>query len=406
MPSVEALLRPAAIGGDLLRPAAARNARIARVDIHDDFAAAASAWDGLAAGGALATPFSRRAWVELWHEHVGRRKGLKPLIAVACNEHGEPLALLPFACRPGMLTIARYFGASHSQLNMGVWRRDFAAAAGAQDVHALFARIAEQAGIDLFVLLAQPTRWDERPSPLALLPHQPSSDQVLRLDFMGKTGDDVIRSKLKPALRGLLKSKEKKLQRLDGYRYFRAVTGPEVDRLLAAFFAQKAEHLKAQGVANVFAEPGVESFLRAACHRDLASGDPVIELHALEGGGEILAVMGGTANAQRFSAMFNSYTLTEHARWSPGLILISHIVRHCADRGLQSYDLGAGYAAYKHHFCKQSEPLFDSFLAFSERGHVAAAAYRGAYALKRWIKSSRPLWSIILAVRRVRTYLA
>jgi CelD/BcsL family acetyltransferase involved in cellulose biosynthesis len=98
--------------------------------------------------------------------------------------------------------------------------------------------------------------------------------------------------------------------------------------------------------------------------------------------------------------MFNSYTLSEHARWSPGLVLISHLIRDCADRGIASYDLGAGFAPYKRHFCKTVDPLFDSLLAFSERGHLAAAACRTALAGKRWIKSSGPLWGVVQAIRR------
>ncbi len=79
------------------------------------------------------------------------------------------------------------------------------------------------------------------------------------------------------------------------------------------------------------------------------------------------------------------------------------MVRNCADRGLESYDLGAGYGAYKRYFCKTVDPLFDSFLAFSERGHIAAAAYRGGFAAKRWIKASASLWAIVRAVRRATT---
>ena len=99
--------------------------------------------------------------------------------------------------------------------------------------------------------------------------------------------------------------------------------------------------------------------------------------------------------------MFNSYTLTEHARWSPGLILIQHMLRHCADRGIASYDLGAGFAAYKRYFCKTTDPLFDSVLAFSERGHIAAAMCRIGLAGKRWIKSTGPLWAVVRAMRRM-----
>ncbi|HEY2137515.1 MAG TPA: GNAT family N-acetyltransferase, partial [Xanthobacteraceae bacterium] len=374
MASIDVVLRPADVERTAAQAVGAHRVAIAGVEIFDDLAAAAPAWDRLAACGAMATPFGRRSWVEAWQRDVGAPNGFSPLVAVVRDERDEPVFLLPLACRVGrILNVARYPGGRHSQLNMGVWRRDFAAAATAHDINAVLAAIAERHGIDLFVLLNQPAVWDGRRNPLAQLPHQAAPDDVFRVDFAGETGEQVIKSRLKPALRGLLKSKEKKLAKLAGYRYFRAATAAEADRLLGAFLTQKAAHFKQQGVRNVFAAPGVAAFLRAACVDGLETGQPAIELHAIEGDGEVLAVMGGTASAQRFSAMFNSYTLTEHARWSPGLILIARMLRDCADRGLESYDLGAGYASYKRFFCKTVDPMFDSFVAFSERGHIAAA---------------------------------
>jgi CelD/BcsL family acetyltransferase involved in cellulose biosynthesis len=403
MRSVEVALRPAELARDSARLAGTHHVEVGSVDIFDDFAAAAPAWDRLTASAAVATPFSRREWVELWQRHVGSTAGLKPLIAVARDRRGEPMILLPLTFRSRrMITFAHFFGGRHSQLNMAVWRRDAAAAATASDITGIFATIAQRCGIDLFVLLNQPALWDGRPNPLAQLANQPSPDDVFRVDFDGETGDQVIKNRLKPSLRGVLKSKEKKLAKLDGYRYFRAATAADVDRLLAAFLTQKAAHLKMAGVPNAFAEPGVSAFLHAACTEGLASGNPAIELHAIEGGGEVLAVMGGSANEARFSSMFNSYTLTEeNARWSPGLILIQHMLRACADRGIASYDLGAGYAGYKRFFCKTVDAMFDSVLSFTERGHIAAAACRAGLGGKRWIKSSGALWSMVRAVRRI-----
>lgn len=402
MASVEVALRPASLVRESARVSGARRIDGSRIEIFHDLAAAAPTWDQLAAGSTLVSPFARRDWVELWQRQVGAPRGMRPLIVVGRDEDGEPLFLLPLVRRPGrMFSVAHFFGGPHSQLNMGMWRRDVAPMVTADDLTTLFATIAERVGIDLFVLLNQPVVWDGRRNPLALLPHQPSPDDVFRIDFAGETGEQVIKTRLKPALRGLLKSKEKKLARLPGYRYFRVAVPAEAERVLAAFLDQKAAHLKQQGVRNAFAAPGVAKMLHAACVNRLSGRAPAIELHALEGGGEILAVMGGVAHAQRFSSMFNSYTLTEHARWSPGLILISHMLRSCADRGIASYDLGAGYAPYKHYFCKTTDHLVDSVLAFSERGHIAAAACRAGLTGKRWIKSTAPLWAMVRGARKM-----
>jgi CelD/BcsL family acetyltransferase involved in cellulose biosynthesis len=146
----------------------------------------------------------------------------------------------------------------------------------------------------------------------------------------------------------------------------------------------------------------VAQFVREASHRKLPDGRPLIELHALEGGGEVLALYGAVVDSYRFSAMFNTYTLSPHARHSPGLILLQHMIAACAQRGARSFDIGVGRAHYKSFFCKEPEPLFDNFLALTPRGRLAAPAFSGAFAAKRMIKSKPALWSAVQFLRRFR----
>ena len=71
----------------------------------------------------------------------------------------------------------------------------------------------------------------------------------------------------------------------------RAKTAQEVDRSISYLLqSRRPEKLTALGMHNVFGDPGVEDFIRAACHDGLEAGKPVIELHALEGDGEMLAL--------------------------------------------------------------------------------------------------------------------
>ena len=73
--------------------------------------------------------------------------------------------------------------------------------------------------------------------------------------------------------------------------------------------------------------------------------------------------------------MFNTYTLGDNARHSPGLILLVHMVNESGARGVRSFDIGVGRAHYKSFFCRESEPLFDTFLPLTPRGRLAAAAF-------------------------------
>lgn len=377
-----------------------RRGGIAHVDAFTRLEDALPVWQRLSAVDAIVTPFADPNWIAAWYRHVGEQQGLEPLIVVARDEFDAPLLLLPLAVRRGRVSVAQYFGGNHSHLNMGIWRRDVAQSITPDQLRSVLAEVARRSGVDVFSLRNQPLSWNGCDNPFALLPHQRCSDDVYRLEFNGRTGEQVIKIRLKPNMRGLLKNKERKLAKLDGYRYVRAATAAEVDRLLDAFFVQKAAQFAVRGIRDVFSESGVNAFLRDACKIGLADGHPAIELHALEGGGEVLAILGGVAGRRRFASMFNSYTLSEHGRWSPGLIIITHVIRSCADRGLSSFDLGVGFAQYKWFFCKDIDPLFDSFLPFSAKGRLAAATCRSAFALKRWLKTMPRVWNALLMARR------
>jgi CelD/BcsL family acetyltransferase involved in cellulose biosynthesis len=170
--------------------------------------------------------------------------------------------------------------------------------------------------------------------------------------------------------------------------------------VLDAFREQKATRFAKQGIHNVFEDPGVTDFIRAACLDGLAERGPVIELHALEGAGEVLAVVGGVSDRHRFSVMFNSITASDYARMSPGIILMDHIINDCAKRGLTSFDLGAGHAPYKDYFCSTTEQCFDCFIPATPRGRALGAAYRTSRALKRSLKANPALMNALQAVRR------
>ena len=65
-----------------------------------------------------------------------------------------------------------------------------------------------------------------------------------------------------------------------------------------------------QKLPNVFAEPGVEDFIRSACLAPLAGGGRAIDIHALECDDEVIAIFAGVADGHRFSMMFNTYTMS------------------------------------------------------------------------------------------------
>jgi CelD/BcsL family acetyltransferase involved in cellulose biosynthesis len=376
--------------------------KLARIEVFEDMLSAEPFWRRLEAGRALATPYQQFDLLSAWQYHVGARTGVTPFIVIGFDDAGEPLFLWPLGrTQNGLLKVVRFLGSKHANFNVGLWRRDSLAAIGARELRDVFDRITARGyEVDLVALLSQPLTWDGIANPFTLLAHQASVDMSAQLNLTRTTADAL--NGLSPSMRARLRAKERKLRNLAGYRYLQAATDQEIDRLLDGFFAVKSTHMAAQGLGNVFAEAGVAEFLREACHHRLPGGRRLIEIHALEGGGEVLALFGSTADDYRFSSMFNTYTLGENARHSPGLVLLMHMVAECAARGLRSFDIGVGRAHYKSSFCREPEPLFDTFLPLTLRGRLAAGAFSTAFAAKRMIKQNPALWSAVQALRRVR----
>ena len=372
--------------------------RIVRTEVFDDIAAAEPFWRALEHDDAWATPYQRFDLLAAWHRHVGVGKGIVPFIVIGFDGAGRPLFLWPFGRKQvGPFTVAGFLGSKHASFNIGLWRRDIAATIDEGDVRNLLAQIAT-GPVDLLALYSQPLSWAGLANPFALLPRQLAAEDGSCLNI----GPGGAEAAVSPAMRSRLRVKERKLKKLARYGYIQATSAADIDRLLDAFFALKAVHMRAQGLTNVFAEPGVAAFVRQAAHVKLQNGRPLIEIHALEGDGEVLALYGAVVDPYRFSAMFNTYTLSQHARHSPGLILLQHMIGTCAERGARSFDIGVGRAHYKSFFCKEPEPLFDTFLALTPRGRLAAPAFRAAFAAKRMIKTKPALWAAVQFTRRFR----
>ena len=377
--------------------ARSRASRIASVDIVSDLGRAEVIWRCLGHRQQFSTPYQRFDFLEPWQRQVGAGEGEQPFIVIAHDAEQRPLLLLPLALRHrhGIRT-ARFMGGKHATFNMALWNRDFAAGASVADLDALMAGIRQRSLADVLALAQQPLHWRDLPNPMALLPRQPSANDCPLLTMMPGAAPATL---ISTSFRRRLKGKERKLQTLAGYRYHVASADADIERLLDWFFSIKPSRMAAQRLPNVFADPGVEDFVRTACMRRLSGGGRVIDIHALECDDEVIALFAGVADGHRFSTMFNTYTMSDNSRYSPGLILMRNIVDHYAASGYRALDLGIGSDDYKRMFCKGAEPIFDSFIPLSARGKVAASAMSAVVSAKHLVKHNQALLHVAQKLR-------
>jgi CelD/BcsL family acetyltransferase involved in cellulose biosynthesis len=379
-------------------PARSRASRIADVDIVTDIGLIEPIWRALEGRDQLSTPYQRFDLLSIWQHAVGSRDHVSPFIVIAYDAERRPLLLLPLALQSCHgVRIASFMGGKHTTFNMALWDTNFAREASAEDLAVLLSKLRERAAADMLALTQQPRSWRDVPNPLALLPHQAS---VNGCPVLTMPPGAALAALIGNSLRRRLKTKEGKFKTLPGYRYHVASTDAEIGRLLDWFFHTKPLRMAEQKLPNVFAEPGVEDFIRGACMAKLADGGRAIDIHALECDEEVIALFAGVADDHRFSMMFNTYTMSGHSRFSPGLILMRSIIDDYAGRGYGALDLGIGSDDYKRMFCKGDEAIFDSFVPLSPRGRLAVAAMSAINRGKRLVKHNQTLFRLAQRLRR------
>jgi CelD/BcsL family acetyltransferase involved in cellulose biosynthesis len=372
-----------------------------QVTIHRDFTPIHADWRGFERT-AVVTPYQRFAWAKAYAETLGRAHGETPLIAVVENASGSLIMLLPLAVkRRGSLTVATFIGGRQANFHMPLF--DPAATAGrdATAWRSVLHEIARAAGIDVFSFVNQPLAWQETPNPLVILGGWPSPSPGFKRQLTFPA-DQTLAVLLSPESRKKMRKKERRLKEIGPVAYRRVEDPAEIERVLQTFLDQKGARFRQKHIANPFADPAAIEFLRRGCAISTDS-ETAIELYALFVGDAILATFGGTCDGERFCGMFNSFSMdAEIAKSSPGDLLLLNLIEGQGRRGVVTFDLGVGEAAYKLAVCDETEPLVDIYLPISARGRIYAALDHLGRAGKGWAKSRPWVWAAVERLRRLR----
>lgn len=390
------------IGGDLGNGAARSvpgQRPMLSAEILPGFDEAETLWRSVeAAPDWFSTPYGRFAWISAYLRETG--DAASAWVAVLRDQAGRVRMLVPLTVRRRRgLALARTVGDTHANYHLPVFTRD-AAAVPAGEVRAALVAAGTRAGIDAFAFSHQPEIWEGAPNPLAR-GGEPEASNGYGL-VLGPDPDSTIKRVFSPDARKKLRSKEKRLtETLGPIEYYRAGNGEEARSFLTAFYRQKAARFAGMGIRDPYASEAVRRFLERA-----ASGqEPAMEVHVLRlvETGRILAVFGGAVNGSRYSGMMTSFDGDpDVSRFSPGDLLLHHLVREQTARGRLSFDLGVGEARYKASICDETITLVETVWPVTLRGHVFAIARTGLTRLKRRVKGDPRLFA---AASRIRSLL-
>ncbi|MBE7196946.1 MAG: GNAT family N-acetyltransferase [Parafilimonas terrae] len=349
--------------------------------------------------GSLQTPYQRFDWTMAYLRATGQ--GANTRVLLIRDGEGRPQILLPLVLERAFgLRVARTVGDTHANYHLPLFASREAAAMPAGIITAALAQAGRSAGIDVYALQHQPRTWDGAVNPLAAFGEPEASNGYgLTLDA---DPEATLRRVFSGDARKKLRSKEKRLIEAKGaVAYRRAETEEEAARFLAAFYVHKAERFAAMGIVDPYADPSVRAFLRAAA----AGPEPAVEMHALclAETGRVLATFGGAVSGRRYSGMMTAFDPDpEIARYSPGDLLLQHLVREQAARGRLGFDLGVGEARYKASICDETIELVESIIPVTLMGRTYGALRQGLVRAKRGIKRDPRLYAALQRLRKLR----
>lgn len=369
----------------------------ASVEIVARFDAARPDWRALEAYGG---PYQTCAFCCAWAETVGEAEGWSPLIAIARDSRGAPLALLPMGVKsvgPLRLRMASFLGGRMANYQMGLFRPD--ALASPAELERLLRAIAAAATppIDMFAFMQQPETWRGAPNPLIALGTQPSPSFAYATDF--STGaDDWRKTHFSNSTLKKLRRKAAKLEALGEVRLERAESACDIEACLHAFLEQKRKRMQELGIGDEFERADTLALLRRLSGLDGA--ERVIEWRAWRAGERYAALLAGLSHRGRLSGLLLSHDRDpEVSAASPGQQLILALIPALDAEGFDGFDLGVGEARYKEECCEIVEPLFDVVLPMTGLGRAGALALRLVQAIKRHIKRSPRLFALARRVR-------
>ncbi|MFN0263345.1 GNAT family N-acetyltransferase [Tepidamorphus sp. 3E244] len=375
------------------------------LSVHDSFESAAAVWDELSAADPAMTPYQHPRFLKAWYTLLGKHEGIQLRIVSARTEAGDAAFVWPLGlCNCFAMPSLGWLGGKHANYAMGVHSRSAADLLKPKDWRALMDAAGRASGADVAVLHNQPERFNGFVNPLIALRTTSSASpcHTVRLQ------DDS--EALLQRLRGRFSRKKmrKKLRKLENehgeVRLVRALNPEDCAQALAALRSHKHQLDIYRPDRLLFSRQDVIDFLSQAALTDPSDGDNGIEIFTLRAGDEIAATFGCAVGNGRAAGMFISVDAARFAHSSPGEILISKLLEHYIERGLDAIDFGVGAGEYKRRWCHDDEPLFDSVQAFTVRGQVLAGPLqRGILGLKNVIKRSPKLTQ---AIQRMQTRFA
>ncbi len=364
------------------------------IAVYDSLSAVETLWRDAEPGLEL-YPFQSLEWIRGWCEVT---PDVKPQIAVV-RRGGDILLILPFCIRRRLgLRQLTFLAADVSDYHAPLIAADFAAHCPPAAFARLYARLLSSLErFDYLHLRWMPEKVAATPNPLAQLAGVTPSLKAYGAELTSSFDAFLDRKRRK-----IHSDTQRQLRRLSehGAVSLRRVSGAaEIEAVTAEMLAQKARRFTGQdGTSAAVNDARARRFYAGIGAIRTAEGGGHVS--CLQVGKEIVATHVGFLHRKRFYYIMPGFDAARWGRFSPGRVLMEHLLRESIESGCTFFDMTIGDERYKFDWINTETRLFEWIAGASLAGKAFCAARAVARRAKsRLIAASPSIRSFVVAGR-------
>jgi CelD/BcsL family acetyltransferase involved in cellulose biosynthesis len=373
------------------------------LSVFTDLNAVEAPWRALERG-ADCTAFQAFDWLAAWQQHVGARRGARPVIVLGQGATGETVFVLPLAVehRGGGRRLT-FLGHDLCDYNAPLLAENFVDIVGRGEFKALWREITAvlqchaELRHDAVELTKMPDTVGGQPNPFLELKVERNPNGAAYLARLGADWEGFYRDKRSSATRRRDRTKRNRLAQHGALGFVNVQTADEAARTLQTLMRQKRKSLARIGVSDIFDRPGYREFYLELATNPRLHG--LVHVSRFDVGAHWAATNLGLTFRGCYYHVLASYTDGGISRFGPGSLHLRELLRHAIEHGFKQFDFTIGDEPYKREWSDRIVYLFDHTAAATLRGWPAVFSSACLRRSKRLIKQTPFLHRLVVRVR-------
>jgi len=302
--------------------------------------------------------FQTYEWLSNWFKAVGKEINIKPCLVKVETENGEPLMLLPLGIQKKYgVQCLKWMGGIVTDYHAPVLGKKFSNLVDSVKFCHLWEQIKKMLPhFDVIHFEKQPEQIYEQNNPFLYLGCQPFCEKSYAAT-LDDTWEHFNKLKTRKNIQADSRRQRRRLAKI-GNLHFKVVSDlRDIDTLTSKMIEQKARRYQETGIRNLFEDDMYSIFYLNTAKELVQTG--IVHVSGLFLDDTVIAVHWGLVYRDRFYYLMTSFEGGSWRKYSPGRLLLEHLIEWCFDSGIKVFDFTVGDDSYKYNWADKEMKLYD-----------------------------------------------